>query len=98
MDFSIVLSSLCVEREVHPTRGLTPPARLIFEGNSMNTISQACSCTAPLTRRDALRLAACGFGQVALFGLLGEESRCASSTNPLAPKQSHFSPRAKRVI
>jgi hypothetical protein len=64
----------------------------------MNTVSHSCSCAAPLSRRDALRLAACGFGQVALFGLLGEESRCASSKNPLAPKQSHFSPRARRVI
>src|SRR5437660_4619436 len=53
---------------------------------------------APLSRRDALRLAACGFGQVALLGLLGEESRSAPSTNPLRPKQPHFEARAKRVI
>jgi hypothetical protein len=52
----------------------------------------------PLSRRDALRLAACGFGQVALLGLLGEESRSAPSTNPLSPKQPHFEARAKRVI
>jgi hypothetical protein len=52
----------------------------------------------PLSRRTALRLSACGFGQVALLGLLGEESRSAPSTNPLAPKQPHFEPRAKRVI
>jgi len=58
----------------------------------------ACSSCAPLSRRDALRLAACGFGQVALLGLLGEESRGAPSTTPLTPKQSHFEPRAKRVI
>jgi hypothetical protein len=54
--------------------------------------------TVPLSRRDALRLAACGFGQVALLGLLGEESRPAPSAGPLAPKQSHFEPHAKRVI
>jgi hypothetical protein len=53
---------------------------------------------APLSRRDALRLAACGFGQVALLGLLGEESRSAPSTNPLSPKQPHFEARAKQVI
>jgi hypothetical protein len=53
---------------------------------------------APLSRRDVLRLAACGFGQVALLGLLGEESRAAPSTNPLEPKQPHFDARAKRVI
>ncbi|MGE5191339.1 MAG: DUF1501 domain-containing protein [Deltaproteobacteria bacterium] len=53
---------------------------------------------APLCRRDALRLAACGFGQVALLGLLGKESQAAPSTNPLAPKQPHFEARAERVI
>src|SRR5258708_7722564 len=56
------------------------------------------SSAAPLSRRDALRLSACGFGQVALFGLLGQESQAAPSTNPLAPQQSHFEARAKRVI
>jgi hypothetical protein len=53
---------------------------------------------APLSRRDALRLAACGFGQLALLSLLGEESRSAPSSNPLGPKQPHFEARAKRVI
>jgi hypothetical protein len=52
----------------------------------------------PLTRREVLRLAACGFGQVALLGLLGEESRAEAAANPLAPKQPHFAPRARRVI
>jgi hypothetical protein len=54
--------------------------------------------SASLSRRDALRLAACGFGQVALLGLLGEESRSAPSTNPLEPKPPYFEARAKRVI
>src|SRR5579872_1570920 len=53
---------------------------------------------APLSRRDALRLAACGFGQVALLGLLGEEARSATSTSPLAPKQPHFEASARQVI
>jgi hypothetical protein len=53
---------------------------------------------APRSRRDALRLAACGFGQVALFGLLGEEARAAPSTIPLATKQSHFEATARQVI
>ena len=54
--------------------------------------------SAPLSRRDVLRRAACGFGQVALLGLLSDESRGGASTNPLAPKQSQFEPRAKSVI
>ncbi|MBI3866412.1 MAG: DUF1501 domain-containing protein [Planctomycetia bacterium] len=51
-----------------------------------------------LTRRSALRQAACGFGQLALFGLIAGEARTATATNPLAPKQPHFSPRAKQVL
>ena len=53
---------------------------------------------ASLSRRDALRRTACGFGQVALLGLLGEEAQAASSVNPLAPRQSHFAARAKQII
>jgi hypothetical protein len=49
-----------------------------------------------MTRRDALRATACGFGYVALAGLLAGHS--AASTNPLAPKPPHFKPRARRVI
>ena len=44
-----------------------------------------------LTRRRALKNVACGFGYLALAGLL-------RGTNPLAPKLAHFAPRAKRVI
>ncbi|HQU44034.1 MAG TPA: DUF1501 domain-containing protein [Pirellulales bacterium] len=43
-----------------------------------------------------LQQAACGFGGVALAGLLGEQARAA--VNPLAAKPPHFAPRAKRVI
>jgi hypothetical protein len=52
------------------------------------------SCTPP-TRRDLLRHAACGFGSLALAGLLGEQRAQAS---PLLPRLPHFAPRAKRII
>jgi hypothetical protein len=48
----------------------------------------------PLTRRQALQTAACGFGYLALAGLTGR----ATAANPLAPKAMHVRPRAKRVI
>jgi hypothetical protein len=48
------------------------------------------------TRRDFLRTASCGFGSVALAGLLSEH--LAAATNPLAPHSPHFKPRAKHVI
>ena len=47
----------------------------------------------PLSRRGALRAAALGFGHLGLSGLLASEQ-----ANPLAPKQPHFEPKAKRVI
>ena len=61
-------------------------------------------CPIPYSRRDALRLAACGFGQVALLGLLnsaaGAESSASESAsdNPLAARESHFPAKATRVI
>jgi hypothetical protein len=58
-----------------------------------------------LTRRAALQHAACGFGALALAGLGAQRARAAkwtsgssSADNPLAVKQPHFSPRAKRII
>ena len=48
-----------------------------------------------MTRRAALQQSACGFGSLALAGL------CADSVhaeNPLAVKQPHLRPRAKRII
>ena len=45
-----------------------------------------------ITRRRALKKAACGFGYLALAGLLGR------SANPPTPRLPHFAPRAKRVI
>lgn len=50
-----------------------------------------------LTRRDWLRHSACGFGSLALYGLLANQSQGAA-TGPLAPKQPHFPPTAKRVV
>lgn len=46
-----------------------------------------------LPRREMLKLASAGFGQLALAGLVG-----AADRSPLAVRQPHFTPRAKRVI
>lgn len=55
-----------------------------------------------LSRRELLRQVACGFGSVALTGLLASETDSAETgrapDNPLAPRQPHFPARAKRVI
>lgn len=48
------------------------------------------------SRRQLLRTAAVGFGQLAFTAMLGQESRAAG--NPLAPKMPHFAPRAKRIV
>lgn len=47
-----------------------------------------------LTRRALLRQTACGFGTLGLTSMIAE----AAKTNPLAVKQPHFTPKAKRVI
>ena len=56
----------------------------------------------PLTRRDTLKTAACGFGSLALAGLMARPAGAAESpggiVNPFAPRQPHFPARAKRVI
>ena len=55
------------------------------------------------SRRDLLRNSACGFGHVALLGLLHSEA-CAERPsvggrmNPLSPKRPQFAPKAKNVI
>ena len=55
-----------------------------------------CQKFAPLlTRRAALSSVSCGFGWLALSALA---DRAAAADKPLAPKQPHFTPRAKRVI
>ena len=58
---------------------------------------------ASLTRRQALGTAACGFGQLALTGLLDNSAAAAPApappvSNPLAPREPHLAPRAKRII
>jgi hypothetical protein len=51
-------------------------------------------CQGP-SRRQWLQSAACGFGGLALAGLLGER---AAAANPLTARTPHFAPRAKRII
>jgi hypothetical protein len=55
-----------------------------------------------LSRREMLRFSSTGFGAVALAGMLGQELQAVEGTkaspSPLAVKQPHFPPRAKRVI
>jgi hypothetical protein len=50
-----------------------------------------------MTRRGALRAAACGFGFLGLADILAADSAMPSA-DPLAPKQPHFAPKAKHVI
>ena len=47
-----------------------------------------------LSRREMLQGVSSGFGYLALAGMCAE----AAPVNPLAPKTTHFAPRAKRVI
>jgi hypothetical protein len=56
--------------------------------------------TRPTSRRDFLRRAGAGFGLVALTSLLDRDGLLAAEalSNPLAPKPSHFGPRARNVI
>jgi hypothetical protein len=48
-----------------------------------------------VTRRAALQQTACGFGSLALAGLCADSVQAA---NPLAAKEPHLHPRAKRII
>jgi hypothetical protein len=50
-----------------------------------------------VSRREALRRLACGFGYLAAAGIASQQSARAVA-NPLLPRQPHFQPRAKRVI
>ena len=54
-----------------------------------------------VSRRDALKRAACGFGHTAMLGLLGHEALAAPSSEKsvgLTARQGHFQATAKRVI
>lgn len=53
--------------------------------------------TLPISRRDWLHRSACGFGSLALYGLLAQSSS-AEAAGPLAPKPPHFPATAKRVV
>ena len=52
------------------------------------------------TRRSMLRNSACGFGQIALSGLLAQRAFASATKDvyPFLPKQPHFKQRAKRII
>jgi Protein of unknown function (DUF1501) len=54
--------------------------------------------TLPLSRRELLARTGTGLGVLGLASLLADESRAAASTNPLAPRAPHFTPKAKHVI
>ena len=62
--------------------------------------------TNPTNRRQMLQRAAGGFGAIALQAMLADEmladelstEKKGKSQDPLAPKQPHFEPKAKRVI
>jgi hypothetical protein len=51
-----------------------------------------------ISRRALLSRAANGFGALALGALLQPAARALTATDPLAPRPSHFRPRAKNVI
>src|SRR5438067_59382 len=53
--------------------------------------------TNPVSRRQLLKTASCGFGYLAFAGLSAAEARAAIA-NPLAPKGGHFPAKAKRII
>jgi len=63
-----------------------------------------CQFTPVFTRREMLRVSGAGFGGLALAAMVGQqtgrgqETRAQQKPNPLAPKPSHFAPKAKRVI
>lgn len=51
------------------------------------------------SRRDWLSSTGCGFGALALAGLMDRDARASDvRVNPLAAKTPHFAPKAKRVI
>ncbi len=59
------------------------------------------TCPVYPSRREALGRIACGFGGVALAGLLATEGQASPPTThayPLAPQPPHFPARARRVI
>ena len=51
-----------------------------------------------VSRRGLLQSASAGFGYVALAGLMGQEALRGAVPRPLAPRDPHFLPKAKRII
>src|SRR5881396_2389641 len=54
-----------------------------------------------LTRRSLLQRTATGFGMLGLASIMADQKLLATpqaTGNPLAPKQPHFAPKAKRII
>lgn len=52
-----------------------------------------------VSRRNVLKATSCGFGYMALAGLMNQATaKSPDYQNPLSPKQPHFEPKAKRVI
>lgn len=63
------------------------------------TKSKNCNQFTPVfNRRDMLRQSSAGFGLLALASLMQQESKAKKNDNPLAPRQPHFEPKAKRII
>lgn len=54
-------------------------------------------CPTNGTRRDLLKKSATGFGAFALSGML-QELEAAERSDPLAPRETHFPPKARSVI
>ena len=55
----------------------------------------------PISRREMLQRLGTGLGVIGLAGLLQDNGLLAAERkagNPLAPKQPHFAPKAKRII
>ena len=52
----------------------------------------------PCTRRELLTRASNGFGAVAAASLFGRSAFAGDRRDPLAPKASHFAPKARQVI
>src|SRR5262245_59599142 len=66
-----------------------------------------CSLDIPVTRRELLVRAGGGMGAIALAALLGRAAQArtvqgndpdAPAANPLAVREPHFAPRAKRAV
>src|SRR5947207_8646574 len=66
-------------------------------------IVRPCSLDVPRSRREFLVRAGAGMGAVALAALSGQRSQANDpddpiAANPLAIREPHFAPRAKRVV